>query len=182
MFAKDDVQRFLRRTFFWFSACLTVLMILQIAISFWGNWGVCQLHYQDKILATKSDCPKVESEHMSKACHQARHGLSVPPFLCATYETVEDVHKIMWFNEVKALMGNLWFALLLALGLGLAVFYCTMNRGGGGGGYGGVSVVYPTQAWMDTYHYKNAQSRPLPSSLGLDRPGVTIPAKMSKEL
>lgn len=176
MFTEEDIKRFIRRTIFWFTALFTVLAALQIAICFWENWNVCTYHYSDKNLAANSECPTLKSEYLRRACHEARHDLSLSPFLCAVQDTIDDVRRIMWMDEVKTLMGNLWFGVLLAFGVGLLVLYCAMSRvfGGGGGYPSPVSVVYPTEAWMRAFRDKSGRAEAHRASF--DIPGVTIPA------
>ena len=175
MFTEADIQRFIRRSLYYFTTLFTILAVLQIGISFWKNWNICKNHYSDKVFATSVECPKLKSEHLRLACHEAHHGLSLSPFLCGLYETADDVKRIMWMDEFKMLLGNLWFALLLAFVLGLAVLYCALFRNSGS--YPAVSVVYPNSAWMQAYQNKNSNSQPSPSSYSFDRPGLTTPAK-----
>ncbi len=179
MFTETDVKRFLRKALKGFAYFMALLAIAQIGISFWRNWNMCSFHYYDKDYATKNECPTIKSEYLRRACHGARHGLSLSPLLCGTLDTIKDVHKIMWMDEIKTLIGNLWFGVLLAFGLGLAVLYCAMSRGVGGGGYPSVSVVYPDDVWMKRYQARIAGAQPCQSGVCFDRPGVTTPAKNS---
>ena len=175
MFTEADIQRFIRKTLYYFTTLFTILAALQIGISFWKNWNICKNHYSDKTFATEVECPTLKSEHLRQACHDARHGLSLSPILCGIYETTDDVRRIMWMDEFKMLLGNLWFALLLAFVLGLAVLYCALFRNTGG--YPTVSVVYPSNDWLQAYQNKNRNARPCPTSYSFDQPGVTIPHK-----
>ena len=170
MFSEADIQRFIRKSLYYFTTLFTILAALHIGISFWKNWNICTNHYSDKIFATEVECPKLKSEHLRQACHDAHHGLSLSPLLCGIYETADDARRIMWMNEFKMLLGNLWFALLLAFVLGLAVLYCALFRGNRN--YPNVSVVYPDQSWLQRYQNKNKNAQPHPSSYCYDRPEV----------
>jgi len=179
MLTEGDIQRFIRKGFKWLIILLAVLSVLQIMISFWGNWNDCSNHYQDKAFGTTNECQGLKSVFINKACHTATHGLSLPPVLCGVYETVEDIRRIMWMDELKVLMSNLWFGILLAFVLGLGILYCALSRGYGGGRYPPISVVYPNDRWLQDFKNRNSQSQPNPSSMSLDIPGVTTPIRQT---
>ena len=167
MFTEADIQRFIRKSLYYFTTLFTVLAALQIGISFWKNWNICKNHYSDKVYATSVECPKLKSEHLRLACHEAKHGIALSPLLCGLYETADDVRRIMWMNEFKMLLGNLWFALLLAFVLGLAVLYCALFRNNTY--YPPPAMLYPNNAWMQAYQEKTRTARAHPDSCNLDQ-------------
>lgn len=137
MFGEADARKLVEKALALFIMIVVLLAVWEASIAFWKNWNLCAFHFSDKQKAYTVECPMLESEFLRQACHRARHELSLSPLLCAFQDTIKDVRRIIWIEELKTLATNFWFGILLAIGCGLVVLYYAMSRGAS------VSVYYP---------------------------------------